>query len=294
MASVFSNPVITFLLILVPLVVVHEFGHFIMAKLGGIRVTSFSIGFGKKLFGFWYKGTEYRWNLLPLGGYVNFMGELDYTNEIPDDVKHFYNRPKWIRFLVLIMGPLFNILLALGLFWAWRVAEPVAEGVFRDPLFTVGYVAEDSPEARAGLMLGDRITAIDGKPVNDVDTVYTDLLMSPNREVELAVVRDEQEMTIAYTVPEHEIEGYGIVGFDHSRRIMIGQVYRNMPAGDADFRQEDVVLTINGQRVRLFPRDAFGDMLQIAAQGQVLLTVTGADGHHRQVDLSGAGDWESA
>ena len=286
-ASFVSNPVISFLLILVPLVVIHELGHFIMAKLGGIRVTNFSIGFGKKLFGFWYKGTEYRWNLLPLGGYVNFMGDLEYSNEIPDDVKHFYNRPKWIRFLVLIMGPLFNILLAFALFWGYRAVKPVYQAVFNDPLYTVGFVAEDSPEAEAGLAMGDHIIAIDGKPLGkNVNAVMADLFMSPNRDVEFTVVRNEQEMKIRFTIPEHDIEGHGVVSFGPSQRVMIGDVQEGMPAQAAGLQASDLVLSINGRPVRMYPEGSFGDMLQTAAQGQVLLMVADATGVKREIDFS--------
>ena len=242
------STVFLFFLILVPLVVVHELGHFIMAKLGGINVTQFAFGFGKKLFGFHYKGTEYRWNLLPLGGYVDFMGEILYTNRIPDDVTHFYNRPKWIRFLVLIMGPMFNLILALLLYWFIFASKPIEDRVYYGEGYTVGYVVPGSVEDKAGLQRDDLILSVNGKPVTDVEQLEDFIMFSPKKEVNLEVKRDGRLRTVTYTIPENK-EGLGPRSFQAAQRTMIYAVSAGSPAENAGLKPFDVITHINGEPV---------------------------------------------
>lgn len=101
---------IAFLLVITPVVVIHEAGHMWAAKSVGIPVTRFSVGFGKTLFNFTYKGTEYCWKLLPFGGYVQF-----YTDDV--DQTQWYQHSKWARFLTVIAGPLANFVLTYALFY---------------------------------------------------------------------------------------------------------------------------------------------------------------------------------
>src|SRR5262245_59286266 len=100
-----------FVLVLVPLVVIHEFGHFIVAKLCGVRVEVFSVGFGKRLFGLKRGDTDYRVSLIPLGGYVKMAGE-NLDEQITGAPDEFMSKPKWQRFLVAVAGPAMNIFLA--------------------------------------------------------------------------------------------------------------------------------------------------------------------------------------
>src|ERR1700681_3530478 len=113
------SPVIELLIVLGIMVLVHELAHFAVAKLCGIRVEVFSIGFGKKLFGFKRGDTEYQVAIIPLGGYVKMSGEtLDTTDpgqDMPDDPGNFNSHPRWQRILVALAGPIANFLLALGL-----------------------------------------------------------------------------------------------------------------------------------------------------------------------------------
>ncbi len=241
--------VLAFLLMLAPLVVVHELGHFLMAKLGGIKVTKFAFGFGPRLFGFEYKGTDYRWNLLPLGGYVDFMGEVVYTNRIPDDMRHFYNRPKFLRFLVLVMGPMFNLVLALGLYWLFFGARPVYEPIHHGAPYTVGLVQPDSAEAQAGLQPGDRIEAINGEPVAAVEKVIEHMLFNPGKPVTLSVVRGGQALEIAYDIPEDPIEGVGQFNFAPWYRPQVSEAVAEKPAALAGMQAGDVIVAVNGEAV---------------------------------------------
>jgi len=276
--------VLAFLLMLVPLVVVHELGHFVMAKLGGIHVTKFAFGFGPKLFSFRYKGTDYRWNLIPLGGYVDFMGDVVYTNRIPDDARHFYNRPKWLRFLVLLMGPMFNLILALGIYWLFFSAQPTYEPIFEGEPYTVGYVAPDSPEAEAGLQAGDRIVEINGEPVTAMDQVVKHALFNPGKPVTLSVVRDGARRNIEYAILEDPIEGVGTTHFAPRLLPQISMVMEDMPAAQAGLQPDDVILQVNGVDISYYSDESASvpALLAAAAPGPSTFTVRR---HGRVVDL---------
>ena len=220
-----------------------------MAKLGGIKVTQFAFGFGQKLFGFQWRGTEYRWNLIPLGGYVDFMGELVYTNKIPDDVAHFYNRPKWIRFLVLVMGPVFNMILGFAIFWIYHSVQPHWTLIPHGEGYTVGYVAPDSPEATAGLQIEDRILTINGEPVSQIDQVGELILFNPGKNLDLELKRGDQRVQLTYEVPTHQTEGVGVQNFQASYQVMVERVVKNSPAEKAGLKKSDIITHINGQRI---------------------------------------------
>ena len=151
--------VIAVILVLGALIFFHELGHFSVAKSLGIGVRTFSLGFGKKLFGFVYNRTEYRVSAVPLGGYVQLVGEAP-GQELPPDFKEeesFSRRPASQRLLVVSAGPVFNFLLAwviyVGIFFV--VGQTMLAPV-------VGEVEEGSPAARAGIQAGDTIKTIDG------------------------------------------------------------------------------------------------------------------------------------
>ena len=145
-------------LVLGVLILIHELGHFIAAKLFGVRVEVFSIGFGKRLFG-WRRGdTDYRVAVLPLGGYVKMAGEnpMDARTGDPGE---FLSHPRWQRFFIAIAGPAMNIILAIALLtgvFMVRYEHPY----FLDQPAVIGWVLENSAAAKAGFEPGDRIMRI--------------------------------------------------------------------------------------------------------------------------------------
>ncbi|HMO69422.1 MAG TPA: site-2 protease family protein, partial [Novosphingobium sp.] len=161
--------IFAFLLVLGPLVVVHEYGHYLVGRLFGVKVDAFSVGFGKELFGYTDKrGTRWKLSALPLGGYVQFAGDWNAIS-MPDGeaVKlspaetagTFHAKPLWQRSLIVLAGPLTNLLFAVLIFAGFAmiygkiVAAPLAS-----------QVVAGSPAAAAGLQAGDPIVAIDGRP----------------------------------------------------------------------------------------------------------------------------------
>src|SRR6516165_7875217 len=148
----------SFLFVLGVLVFVHEFGHYAMAKLFGVRVEIFSLGFGKRLWGFRRGDTDYRFSALPFGGYVKMAGE----NPLEDrtgDPGEFTSHPRWQRFLIAIAGPTMNIILAVAALTVVFMYHYERQ-VFLDQPAVIGWVVDKSPAQEAGFQVGDRIVRI--------------------------------------------------------------------------------------------------------------------------------------
>lgn len=173
------------------LIFFHELGHFLAAKAFGVRVLTFSLGFGRRLAGFRRGETDYRLSLLPLGGYVRMLGQADDDpdeprTELPDD---FRNKPPWQRFVILVAGVVMNIVLAaVGFIAAFGLGVEFTAA-------EVGSVTPGSPAARAGLRAGDMVLAIDGEEVLGFQDLQT-LIAVSRGEVEVEVLRDGQRVTL--------------------------------------------------------------------------------------------------
>src|SRR6202048_3038594 len=152
------STVIQLAIVLGIMVLVHEFGHFAVAKLCGIRVEVFSIGFGKRLFGIRRGDTDYRISLLPLGGYVKMSG--DNPGEAPTDPGEFNAHPRWQRILVALAGPFANFILALGLMTGVSMLHNEVQEYLSGPAHT-DYVPTKTPIAKTGIHSGDTIVHYD-------------------------------------------------------------------------------------------------------------------------------------
>src|ERR1700760_4480021 len=148
-----------FVIVIGFMVLIHEFGHYAVAKLLGVRVEQFAIGFGKRLVGFRKGDTDYRINAIPLGGYVKMSGENP-MDERSDDPREVMNHSRWHRFLIAIAGPTMNILLAIVLLTIVYMVHYEYPAVY-DEVPLIGWVAKDTPAAKAGFEVGDRITRVD-------------------------------------------------------------------------------------------------------------------------------------
>ena len=220
--------VVAFIGVLVVLVLVHELGHFIVAKRAGITVQEFGVGFPPRIGSVVWHGTRYSVNWIPLGGFVKMLGE-DGDAEAEKMREHglseaavdkamqgaFNRKPVWVRIVVLLAGVVMNFLLAAVLF-AVALSLPAQQG--RGPL-TVTEVQADSPAVTAGLKVGDLITAADGRtfPVSRDLTAY--VRSRAGHLVELTVVRGGQEMTVPVTpralTAGDVAKGLGAVGFSY-------------------------------------------------------------------------------
>src|SRR6204780_3099299 len=149
------------------MILIHEFGHYAVAKWLGVRVEQFAIGFGKRLIGFRKGETDYRINAIPLGGYVKMSGENP-MDQRTDDPREFMNHSRWHRFLIAIAGPTMNILLAIILLTTVYVVHYEYPAV-DDNRPVIGWGLRDTAAAKAGFQGGDRITRVDGieKPTGE-------------------------------------------------------------------------------------------------------------------------------
>jgi len=161
------------------MILIHEFGHYAAAKLLGVRVEVFSIGFGKRLLGFRRGETDYRISAIPLGGYVKMSGENP-MDERTGDPAEFLSHPRWHRFIIAIAGPAMNILLAIGLLTSVYMLH-YEYPVFIDQPAVLGWVEDDSPASKLGLEAGDKIVRIEDVQNPTWEQVDPKIMLNPNQ-----------------------------------------------------------------------------------------------------------------
>jgi regulator of sigma E protease len=233
-----------FLLVLGVLVFVHELGHFLMARRIGVRVLTFSLGFGPKLLKFRRGETEYAISAIPLGGYVKMAGENpdESLSGRPDE---FMSRTKWERFLVYIMGPLMNLVLALVVM-AFVLYQGADVPAYESEPPVIGRVLEKSPAATAGLKPGDRVVSIEGRDVPTWEALNMAILPKAGREVDIIVLRDGVRQRFEVTPigqTKYEVGDIGIQPLVHPQ---IAAVTSGEPADKAGLRKGDVILAVDG------------------------------------------------
>ncbi|MDR3073832.1 MAG: RIP metalloprotease RseP [Deltaproteobacteria bacterium] len=186
--------ILAVILVLGGLIFFHELGHFLAAKLFRVGVKTFSLGFGPRLFGLRFGATEYQVAAFPLGGFVSMVGEAD-AADIPapfTEKDSFARRPPWQRLVVIVAGPLFNLVLAWFLYWGFFYVHG-QEYLLPE----VGSVSEQSPADRAGIRAGDRIAAINGLSVSRWDQIVNAVMTSQGRELALRLHRGGAEIAMA-------------------------------------------------------------------------------------------------
>lgn len=183
------------------LIFVHELGHFVVAKLSGVKVSEFSLGFGPKVIKFKRGETTYGIAAIPLGGYVRMAGmgyaELGWEEELPPEEANrgFNKQPIWRRAAIISAGPLMNIIIAVLLFFA--VFLILGTPVFPNKL---AGISKNSPAAEAGLKKGDRIIKIEGKEVETAPDIQKVIRANPGEKVTITVERDGRRLTVTPTL----------------------------------------------------------------------------------------------
>ncbi len=174
-------------LVLGGLIFFHEMGHFLMAKAFRVGVKTFSLGFGPRVFGFRRGDTDYQVAAIPLGGYVSMVGESD-PADIPEPFTtkdSFALRPPWQRLIIIVAGPLFNLVLAWFLYWGLFYVHG-QEYLLPE----VGSVSEESPALQAGILTGDRVLDVDGKSLERWDQLVDAVMESRGADMHLTIQRD--------------------------------------------------------------------------------------------------------
>jgi len=265
------------LLVLSVLVVVHEFGHFAVAKAFRFPVEVFSFGFGKRLFGKQWKGTDYRVSAVPLGGYVRVVGLGPDESTVAEGSSR-EAAPvgkRWQRALILLAGPLMNLILALVLHAAvFAVGVSVPEYELKAPVVQV--VEPGSAGAAAGFRPGDRILSISGKPTPRWRDALFAFGMNAREDLPVRVARGGEELSLNVTPRGTTKYDLGDVGlhpdFGSSVRPRISAVFRGGPAARAGLEKGDVVLSVGGEPIAATPSVAaerFVAAVTAAAPGPV-------------------------
>jgi regulator of sigma E protease len=206
--------IFAFIIVLGVLIFFHEFGHFLIARLFGVGVEKFSLGFGPRLFGKKVGITDYRLSAIPLGGYVKMVGEEPDAEVDPADLPlSFTHKHVFKRMLIVAAGPVFNILLAIliffGIFWA--------SGTFiMKP--SIGSVRAGSPAEAAGLMKGDLITVINGTAINSWDEMAEIINASEGNTLDLSIRR--QESTVDFSIAPEKVPTQNIFGEEILRYVI--------------------------------------------------------------------------
>src|SRR6185312_8412683 len=248
---------LAFIFILGAAVVLHEFGHFIVAKLFKIRVETFSVGFGPRLFGKRWGHTDYRVSAIPLGGYVKLGGDESNAPlegagaaDIPPE-EQFNLRPRWQRVLVSLAGPVMNVLTAFTI----PLIAALIYGVQATPAPIVNYVVQGGAADIAGLKPGDRIVQWNGTDNPKWDTISGDALLSPDQPLPLIIDRNGNRLALSIKPTPHTENGEtaGFLDFipDYGGYpVVIHDVTANSPAAEAGLQPRDRVAAIAGDKVR--------------------------------------------
>jgi len=258
--------IFAFLLVLGPLVLIHELGHYLVGRLFGVKADAFSIGFGKELAGWTDKrGTRWKLSALPLGGYVQFAGDMNPSSApsarndglTPQErAQTFHAKPLWQRALIVLAGPMTNLLLCVAIFAAFYglYGRVVADA-------EVSGFSQNSPAQKAGLRLGDRIVAIDSEKIDSATEISDHTAYFPGKTISVAVAREGRTLVVPVTLASLELSDK----FGNKARVgnlgvelmpaLVGGFYGDSPAEKAGIQLGDRIVAVNGVAVA-----GFGDI----------------------------------
>lgn len=214
------NSVLSFVLVLGVLIFVHEFGHFLLAKLFGVKVLKFSLGFGQKVIGRQWGETEYLISAFPLGGYVKMYGEQQGEAILPENVdRSFSHKPVWQRFGIVFGGPLFNLVFAIFLFFFIFIFSGLPEPVDST---RIGEVGAGSVAEQVGIKVGDVVRSINGQPTTSWAQVSDGIKNSQGQAVTLVVDRQGEELRFSAQPTMQKMKN--LFGEAVGERFMLGIV----------------------------------------------------------------------
>src|SRR3984893_12760998 len=266
------NTLIGIFLVLGLMILVHEWGHFIVARLFGVRVDVFSIGFGLRLFGWKSGATDYRVSALPLGGYVRMAGqdpsEIDSANSTSIPVKakdedtqslalvrgvleEMMSKPRWQRALISFAGPFVNLIFPVLLLTVYFLTIGIPYPAYEDKPVQVTAVPANSPAAAAGLHSGDKVVALEGEQNanwEQAEKVITKL--TPNSKLSMEVEQAGSRRSISVPVEQKDLEQpERLLGFAPIRPVL-EDVAPGLPAQRAGLKENDLIAAVDGQKIQ--------------------------------------------
>ena len=252
------------------LIFIHELGHFYAAKRCGIKVNTFSIGFGPKIVGMQRGETEYKISVFPFGGYVQMEGEN--PSEQTGAPGEFASASLGSRAFVVAAGPAVNLLFGVLVYWLVFAiglnthAARLIGGLTGLPLgerkaVQVGWVGDDGPGAAGGIMPGDSLVSINGESIRHWSIFQTRILTSPNKALELIVERDGERQILSVKpepIPEGVRGDIGKIRVTDGSEIIVSAIRKGSLAADAGLQVGDVIESINGERLYNTPYFGYG------------------------------------
>jgi regulator of sigma E protease len=260
----------SFALVLGILVFVHEFGHYAVAKLCGVRVEVFSLGFGKRILGFKRGDTDYRLSVLPLGGYVKMAGENPLEARTGDPGE-FTSHPRWQRFLIAIAGPVMNILLAFVVFTGVYKVH-YEHPVYSDKPVDVGVVLPGSAAEKAGIKPGDRIIRLLDIDHPTWEQFIPKIALNPKQTVDVDIQRGDRILTGIELKPQVTVQDRGgDAGVYPLEPALVRSLTRDLPAAKAGMQPGDRIIAAGNTPIK--SAEEFIQFLQQNKSNPVQLTV---------------------
>jgi len=244
---VFLQNIWWYLVLIGVMILLHELGHYLAARLFDVKVETFSFGFGPRLFGIKHGDTDFRFSLLPiLGGYVKMAG--DQPGEPITDPRSLMAKPRWQRLIITFAGPAINVVLAIALLTGLFMRHFEKVPTPKDPV--VGYVLPDGAAAKAGIQRGDRVVQIDDVTDPTWEDVAMKEIAGARRPIDVWVVRNGERRRISVTPKLDERDGIGLLGWTQETEVQVGGVSPGLQADRAGLRAGDILLMANGQPLR--------------------------------------------
>jgi regulator of sigma E protease len=277
-----------FLIVLTLIVFVHELGHFMMGRVFGVKIDSFSIGFGRSVAGFYDRhGTHWKIGWLPLGGYVKFWGDAGVSSNPDHEVvdhatpeeraQSFHHKPLYQKALIAVAGPVANFILAIAIFTGTSMI--IGEWVTTPQ---IGHVKAGTPAEAAGFKPGDTVLSIDGVAVHEFVDISEAVMLSGDRQMTFVVARDGKQVTIKVTPAQMDRKDeFGnsirdsMVGVSPILPSEIGEVVPNSPAALAGIQAGDWFFKAGDKPVQNF--DDLAAALR-ASNGKSITVLFGRDG----------------
>lgn len=229
------------------MILIHELGHYWAAISVGIRVDTFSIGFGPRLFGFRRGDTDFRVSAVPLGGYVRMYGELPGEENAAADPRSFLGKARWQRAIVVAAGPLMNVLLAIAIVTGLYMHSFRKEVDPQNPVITS--VAPDSAAAKAGVQPGDRIIQVGSRTNPNWEDVENSAVLSANHPLPVVVQRGSETLHLTLTPTLDPEQGIGEAGWNADPDVELMQVDPSAPAAQAGLKVGDYIISVNREPV---------------------------------------------